>query len=148
MLPLHRLVHLIETQSETLAADLTQQIKSSPLTTAYRSVPDDELHHRIYENYRHLGDWLLAKDDRQVERRYLKIGAERARQHVPLSQIAWVLVFAKQSLWKLLKNEVDGQQPGEPGETVALLFLLDHFFDQALCYAATGHEHYRETSAG
>ena len=143
MLPLHRLVHLIETRSQDLAADLVRQTKVSPSTPDYKNVPDEELRDRVYEIYRHLGDWLLAKDERQVERRYQRIGAERAAQNVPFSQVAWVIVLTKKNLWEFLKKETEGQNPEKPRETLALLLLLDQFFDQALCSAAAGHEQHK-----
>jgi len=41
---------------------------------------------RVYEIYRHLGDWLLGKNQSDIEQRYREIGARRARQKVPLAE--------------------------------------------------------------
>ena len=86
MLTLRRLVHLIETKAEDLAKSLLAQVKASQAVPDYKHVPEEELHDRVLETYVHLSHWLLAKDEHQVERRYLKIGAERARQNVPFNQ--------------------------------------------------------------
>jgi hypothetical protein len=82
---LYRLVHLVETRSEELAACLVERVNDSEATPAYESLPADELRDRVYEIYRRLGEWLLTKDELELERRYLLIGAERAHQGVPFS---------------------------------------------------------------
>jgi hypothetical protein len=140
MLTLRRLVHLVETQSEALALQLVHKVRNSETTPNYGNVPEEELQDRVYEIYRHLGDWLLANDENQMERRYLRIGAERAAQRVPFNQVAWVIVFTKENLWELLERQTAAEHPqGGYGE-LELLKLLNRFFDRAICYAAIGYE--------
>jgi hypothetical protein len=71
---LYRLVHLIETHSQALAACLLARVQISEATPDYRNVPAEELKERVYEIYRHLGDWLINRDEFDLEQRYLKIG--------------------------------------------------------------------------
>ena len=140
MMTLRRLVHLVETQSEALALQLVDKVRQSEMTPDYRNGPEEELRDRVYEIYRHLGDWLLANDEQQVERRYLRIGRERATQRVPFSQVAWVIVFTKENLWDLLERQTAAEHPeGGYGE-LELLKLLNRFFDRAICYASVGYE--------
>ena len=87
MMLAYRLVRLIETHSDALASSLLHKVQTSELTTGYRNVPPEELKQRVYEIYRHLGDWLLGKSEFDIEKRYLEIGAKRASQDVPLSQL-------------------------------------------------------------
>lgn len=141
MLPLHRLVHLIETQSEELTANLVREVKGSLWTPDYRKVSDDELYASVYDLYRHLSDWLLVKDEQQVERRCRRTGAERAAQGVPFSQVAWVVVLTKETLLVFLMH-VKKSGPRDPYGQTKLLQLLDRFFNRAICYAASGHEQY------
>ena len=139
VLPLHRLIHLIETESEQLTARLIEQVKSSPNAPDYSRVPEDELFASVYETYRHLSDWLLVKDEQQVERRARRVGAERAAQNVPFSQVVWVVVMMKETLLEFLM-QVKRDEPRDPDGQVKLFQLLDHFFNRAICYAAAGHE--------
>jgi hypothetical protein len=64
MMMLYRLVRLIETHSQSLAACLLDQVKNSELTKYFQqNVRPEELKERVYEIYHHLGEWLIGKDE-------------------------------------------------------------------------------------
>jgi hypothetical protein len=140
MMILYRLVRLIETHSEALAACLLDRVQGSEVTPDYANVPPEELKERVAEIYRHLGDWLMHKDELELGRRYMKIGAHRARQNVPFSQVAWAIVLTKDNLWAYLKTESTPDRPVEVFGELEMLQMLDHFFDRAIYYAAVGYE--------
>ena len=140
MMTLYRLVRLIETNSNALAACLLDRVQNSEATPDYGRVPTEDLKDRVYEIYRHLGDWLMTKDELDLEQRYLRIGATRARQDVPFSQVAWAIVLVKDNLWEFLKREREMDRPVEVLGELEMLQLLDHFFDRAIYYAAQGYE--------
>jgi len=97
---LYRLVRLIETHSQALAAGLLDQVRNSKLTPNFQqNVPPEDLKERVGEIYRHLGEWLMGKDELQLEERYLRIGARRAGQQVPMSEVIWVIILTKDNLW-------------------------------------------------
>jgi hypothetical protein len=132
MMMLYRLVRLIETHSQALAACVLDQVQSSKLTQDFqKKVPPEDLKERVYEVYRHLGEWLMGKDERQLEQRYLQIGARRAGQQVPMSEVIWVIVLTKDNLW---------EHPVEVFGELEMLQLLEQFFDRAIYYAAVGYE--------
>jgi hypothetical protein len=141
MMLAYRLVRLIETHSDTLASSLLDKVQTLESTAAYRNVPAEELKQRVYEIYRHLGDWLLAKKEFDIEKRYLEIGARRAQQQVPLSQLTWTIILTKENLWEFLKSESVMDRPNEVFGELEMLQLLDQFFDRAIYYAAIGYEH-------
>lgn len=140
MMMLYRLVHLIETNSYALSSCLLERVKASEATPDYRNVPTEDLKERVFEIYRHLGDWLMTKDELDLERRYLRVGADRAMQGVPFSQVAWVIVLTKDNLWEFLKKQEREERPVELFGELEMLQLLDHFFDRAIYYAAMGYE--------
>src|SRR6202142_4604335 len=140
MMTLYRLVRLIETNSNALAACLLDRVQNSEATPDYGRVPTEDLKDRVYEIYRHLGDWLMTKDELDLEQRYLRVGATRARQDVPFSQVAWAIVLTKDNLWQFLKREREMDRPVEVFGELEMLQLLDHFFDRAIFYAAVGYE--------
>ena len=142
MMLAYRLVRLIETHSDALAASLLERVRSSPLLTDYRKVPPEELKLRVFEIYRHLGDWLISKSERDIEERYSDIGARRATLSVPLSQLSWTIVLTKENLWEYLKKETVMERPTEVFGELEMLQLLDQFFDRAIFYAAVGYEKY------
>lgn len=73
----------------------------------------------------------LTKDELELERRYLRIGAERAHQGVPFSQLTWVIVLTKNTLWDFLKKRAIKERPVEVFGELEMLELLNHFFDRA-----------------
>jgi hypothetical protein len=140
MMTLYRLVRLIENNSHALATCLLDRVHNSEATPEYSRVSAEDLKERVYEIYRHLGDWLMTKDELDLEQRYLRIGARRAKQQVPFSQVTWAIVLTKDNLWEFLKKERDIDRPVEVFGELEMLQLLDHFFDRAIYYAAIGYE--------
>ncbi len=139
MMLAYRLVRLIETHSDALASSLLAKVRTSELTRAYRNVPEEELKQRVYEIYRHLGDWLLGKSEFDIEQRYEEIGTRRAHQGVPMCELIWVLVLTKENLWEFLRQESVMERPSEVFGELEMLQLLDQFFDRATYYASLGH---------
>ena len=141
MMMLYRLVRLIETHSQALAASVLEQVRNSKLTQNFQQkVPPDDLKERVGEIYRHLGEWLMGKDELQLEERYLRIGARRAEQQVPLSEVIWVIILTKDNLWEFIKKESVLERPVEVFGELEMLQLLEQFFDRAIYYAAVGYE--------
>ncbi len=139
-----RLVRLIQTHSEQLAQSLLKKVQNSPRLSEFcNNVPAHELRQRAFEIYRNLEDWLLAKTEADIEKRYTAIGARRAAQGVRLSQLILAIVTVKEHLWEFLLREGMAQAPVELYQELELLQLVDQFFDRAVCYAAIGHEQAR-----
>jgi hypothetical protein len=140
MMLTYRLVRLIETHSDVLASGLLHKVQHSQRTQAYGRVPPEELKQRVYEVYRHLGEWLLDKSEAEVEQRYTQIGTRRAQQGVPLSQLIWAIILTKDNLWEFILDESFPDRPVEIFGRQELLQLLDQFFDRAIHAAALGYE--------
>jgi hypothetical protein len=140
MLLAYRLVKLIETHSSGLARSLHQRYLEDPKCSGYANVPETELTQRVYEVYRHLGEWLLGKTEADVERRYLEIGSKRAEQGVAASQVVWMICLVRENLWDYLQKHAELERPAEIFGEVELLEMLDQFFNRAIYYAILGHE--------
>lgn len=136
----YRLVRLIESHADALAAGLEEKVQDSLQVTHFRDISAHELRERVYEIYRHLGEWLLGKSDFDIKQRYMEIGGRRAQQQVPLSQVVWVIVLTKENLLEYLKNEAGLERPTEVFGELEMLQLLDQFFDRAIFYASMGYE--------
>ena len=139
----HRLVRLIEDHSEALASELLEKVQQSEYTRSFSRVPGEELRRRVCEIYQHLGEWLLARTDTDLERRYREIGARRFRQRVPLPELVWAITLAKQTLWEFLSWESVPDRLAEVFGELELLKLLGNFFDRAIHWASIGYEEAR-----
>ena len=141
MLAAQRLVRLIETHSDGLAASLLERTRQSEKTRNYiDKVPPEDLRQRVYDIYHHLGQWLISKKESDVEQRYLEIGALRLRQGVLLSQLIWAILLVKDNLFDFLNREAAIERPSEVLGELEILQLLDQFFERAVYYAAVGYE--------
>jgi hypothetical protein len=136
----YRLVRLIESHADALAAGLEERVQSSEQVTHFRDISALELRERVYEIYRHLGEWLLGKNELDIEHRYREIGARRANQKVPLSEVIQAIVLTKENLWEFLKSEAVIDRAVEIMGELELLQMLEMFFDRAIYFAAVGYE--------
>src|SRR5436305_14873342 len=136
----YRLVRLIESHADSLAAGLDEKVQASCLIAHFREIPAHEVRERVYEIYRHLGEWLLGKNELDIEHRYREIGARRARQHIPLSEMVHAIVLTKENLWDFLKSEAVMDRAIEIMGELELLQMLEMFFDRAIYYASVGYE--------
>jgi len=135
-----RLVRLIENHSEELAEEIARKIHTSARTGDMRKIPLEDVQERICEIFRHLSEWLLTKTGSEVERRYLELGARRAAQGISAADLAWAIVFTKEQLWEFLQRQGSIHTPVELYGEMELLWLLNQFFDQAICATIEGHE--------
>ena len=136
----YRLLKLIETHSDGLARSLHDRYRSDKRCSAYANVAEDELTAKVYEVYRHLGEWLMGKTEADLEHRYLEIGARRFEQGVPASQVVWMIGLVRENLWDYLHKHARLDKPAEIFGEVELLEMLDQFFNRAIYYATLGHE--------
>jgi hypothetical protein len=142
-----RLVRLIETHSEQLARGLLARIQDAKRCRHYvEKVTPEELQRRVYEIYRHLGEWLLKKNESDVERRYMAIGERRASQGVALSQLIFVIITTKEHLWEYAANAGQTDRAFELFQELKLFQLIGQFFDRAAYFAAIGYERYLDVS--
>jgi hypothetical protein len=136
----YRLVHLIESHADALAAGLEERALTSGRVPHFKNVPVHELRERVHEIYRDLGEWLLCKNQLDIEHRYREIGSRRACQNVPISELIQAIVLAKENLWEFLKSEAVIDRAVEIMGELELLQMLEMFFDRAIYYAAVGYE--------
>jgi hypothetical protein len=136
----YRLVRLIESHADALVTGLEQKVQNSVQVTHFRDISAHELRERVYEIYRHLGEWLLGKNEFDIEQRYREIGLRRAQQKVPLSELIQAIVLTKENLWDFLKDEAGMDRAVEIMGELELLQMLEMFFDRAIYYAAVGYE--------
>ncbi|HXJ96023.1 MAG TPA: hypothetical protein VMT20_24555 [Terriglobia bacterium] len=138
----YRLVDLIEKHSEVLAAKLLDNVRRSEFTRSFAegSVSAEELRERVCEIYRHLGEWVLAKTDADLADCYRAIGARRYHQQVPLHELVWGIILAKQTLWEFLSWEAVPERPAEIIGELGLLQMIGSFFDRAIHYVILGYE--------
>lgn len=135
-----RLVKLIETHSEELCRDLTEQIRRSERTSDFRKIPAEELRLAAGEVYRNLGEWLLQKTNNDIEHRFREVAAQRMAEGIRLHQFVWALLLTRDHLWQFLRYQSFGDNIVALFGELELQRLLNQFFDRAIYYAVLGYE--------
>jgi hypothetical protein len=139
-----KFVRLIEQHSDTLAGRFHCQLEHCESTRSYTTkVPPEELTVREWEIYKHLGDWLLATPEADLEHTYRQIGARRYRQQVPLAEFVWAIVLAKRNLWEFLESDAFPEGLPEVFGELHFVMMVSRFFDRAIHYAVQGYEEAR-----
>ena len=141
-----KIIRHIEAHSDELANGLWARVEHSLRLRQFRDkVPSEELRQRAYEIYRNLGEWLEARSEADVERRYSAIGERRATQGVPLSELILAIVATKEHLWEHITTEVLTEHALELFQVLELSRSIEMFFDRAVYFAAKGYEGHEAT---
>jgi hypothetical protein len=135
-----KLVHLIQYHSDRLADGLLRQVRMSDRARSYCNVSPVELKDRVHDIYHHLGSWLLDKGESNIDQLYAAIGARRTEQQVPLSELVWVIVLTKNTLYKFVDDVSVPGQVADIAEKQELLQRLSRFFDEAIYATTVGYE--------
>jgi hypothetical protein len=136
----HRLTRLIELHSATLATRLEKRIARCDRCASYNRLAPGELKELVGGIYGHLGEWLVTRTEEDIDLRYRGIGARRAEQHVPVTELLWCIVLVKENLWEFLKEQEALENVSQIFGELALMQLVEQFFDRAIYYAVCGHE--------
>jgi hypothetical protein len=140
-----QLIRLIEDHADKLAKGLIRKLRDSEACyDLLDAVPEPELQQRAHEIYHNVADWLLNKSDSEIEERFTGVGARRARQGVPYSQMLYALLATKEHLWEFMRDEALIEPTELIGE-LDLLYTLDRFFDRAAYFSSVGYESERES---
>jgi hypothetical protein len=137
-------MRLIELHADALAERLEARIASSGRCATYSRVSADELKSLVSGIYGQLGQWLVSRTEEDIARRYTMIGARRAEQSVPASELLWCIVLVKENLWEFLREQEALENTSRIFGELALMQMVDEFFDRAMYYALRGHESVRE----
>jgi hypothetical protein len=146
-----KLIELIEIHATRLAADVALDLRSSPRTAGFRSVPQDDLERRVFQLFHHLGNWIGHPKSERVEAEFVDWGRRRFGQGIPLSEIVYAIVILKQHLRRYIRDNglVDAAFPRIDGDYVLPMHLhslhdlnvrVGEFFDEALYYLTRGYE--------
>jgi len=139
-----RLVRLIERHSEELAMGLAAKLKQSERTSDFRRIPSGELQKTTAELYHNLGEWLLTKTEKDIERHFVLLAERRAATGVSLQHFVWALIISRNHLYQFLLGQSFADSIFELYNELEVQQLLNQFFERATYYGIAGYEAARE----
>jgi hypothetical protein len=137
-----RLIRAIEEHAEPLTQGVLSDLGQNPRTPAYHSLPQSELHRRVYDVYRNLGRWLGDTDqvDDPVEAAYGALGRTRKTEGIPLSEVVYALILTKHHLRDYIRTSGLVGSAVELYQEEELHLLIGRFFDKATYFTVRGYE--------
>jgi hypothetical protein len=128
-----KLVQHLKANADSMSERLLDKIRNSNrCRDLLLRVPIEEHKRYALDVYRDVVEWLAAETDSIIESRYVELGARRAQQGVPFSQLFWAVCITRDYLWEYIQQHCLLDEPVEFWGGVMLLRSLNHFFDQAL----------------
>lgn len=142
-----RLVHLIESNWDSITAGALNQIRSDPRMTHIGGLPAAELREWAQDILQHLGDWLLEGKTEELGGRYEALGETRFEQAVPLTETVRALAILKARVFDFVQQRDMGQSTTEVYAEMELHVRLGRFFDFLICHLVAGYERAMHRSA-
>lgn len=154
-----KLIELIEIHSNRLVSDVARDLVSNERTRGFRGVPPEDLEQRLFQIVHHLGNWIGDPRAEQVRTEFVRWGARRFDQKIPLSEIVYGIIILKQHLHRYISDHglVDAAFPRVDHEYVLPMHLhslqelntkVARFFDEALYHLACGYEEEARRASG
>jgi len=134
-----KLIAMIESHWESIAARILHQIRQDPELDHLRRMPDSDLEDRGREIAKNLGHWLTASE-KEVARRYEQIGRTRYQQLVPLHESVHGLHIVKHAILSFVRDQGLGQTTIEVYAEEELEHHVGLFFDCVVHHLVRGYE--------
>jgi len=145
-----KLVQHMKTNGDRMSQGLLQKIRTSNrCDELVLRVSADEQKRYGSIIYGDLTDFLSGETESFVEQHYLGLGAQRAQQGVPFSDLFWAVSISREYLWEYIQQECLLDEQVDFWGGVILLHSLNRFFDRALYFTILGYQRViRDTLAG
>ncbi len=135
-----RLVQIIQDHAGELTQGVLNDLAKNPRTAAYHMLPRTELHNRVYDVYRNLGQWITEKAEGPVSSTYMALGRRRRAEGIPLQQVVQALIVTKRHIVSYVRSSLPVDTAVELHQEEELNLMLGRFFDNAIYFTVKGYE--------
>jgi hypothetical protein len=134
------LIAIVESHLNDLSNTWVQEVKKSSYLSTYQKLSDKELHSRGHVLFSNLLNWLLtgaSNDDAAVY--FKKIGEDRIKEGMPLTEVYYALYLEKKVLWSFVawKDEVTGRLKAV--DAIEFMTVINNYFDLGDFYIIKGY---------
>ncbi len=135
-----RLIHLIELHQEQIGDNVLREIRRHPDLAGLRKISDVELRERGQQILEHLGHWLSAGHESEIEAYYEGIGKTRYEETIPLSESLRALAILKDKMIDFVHNQAIAQTSVDLYAEEELERRVGKFFDELSIHMVRGYE--------
>ncbi len=141
------LVHRIEDHWEQVSARFFRLLRNSRELPHIARMPESEMVEACRRVLRNLGNWLVCGSESDIAWHFERIGAERHRNGIPLSEAIRVVQLMKDATINFLQDEGPLENSVELYAEEELENQLGRFFDLLVFHLARGYESATATPA-
>ncbi len=135
------LLDLIENNSDRIAQNWVEEITRSQSTSGYHHLDQDKLLQRVNRVLSQFRKWLGGfHRDKEIRDLYRKLGSERRKEGIRLSELVSALNLTKKHIWKFALSRGMWQKTLDIYMALELDRRIVVFFDKAVFYATRGYE--------
>jgi hypothetical protein len=135
-----KLVHRIEDHWEQVSARFFRLMRSSQDMPHFARLPETELTEVCRRVLRNLGNWLVSGSESDIAWIFERIGAERHRSGIPLSEAIRVVQLLKDATVSFIQDEGPVDNSVQLYAEEELENQLGRFFDLLVFHLARGYE--------
>lgn len=135
-----RLIHLIETHSDSIIDRVIHQIRNDPEIPQIGRLPEAELRQWGRLFLEKLGEWLAGGKDEELGRRYEVIGRIRFEEAIPLHESVHALFLLKGKMIQFVQDQAEARTAMQLYAEEELEHRVDRFFDIMVCHLVRGYE--------
>jgi hypothetical protein len=135
-----KLVHRIEDHWEQVSAKFSRLMRGSQDMPHLAHLPESELTEVCRRVLRNLGNWLVSGSESDIAWLFERIGAERHRSGIPLSEAIRVVQLLKDATISFIQDEGPVDNSVQLYAEEELENQLGRFFDLLVFHLARGYE--------
>jgi len=135
-----KLIHLIEAHQELISNNVIREIRRRPDMAHFHKLPDVELRERGQQILEHLGHWLEAGHETEIEQCYETLGKIRFEESIPLHESVRALAIIKDKMVDFVHEQGLTRTAMELYAEEELERRVGRFFDALTIHMVRGYE--------
>jgi hypothetical protein len=144
-----KIITLIKENAEVLTNRLCKDVLSRDETKNYRKLDKNLVYERVFDVYSRLDSWLEGnKVKGEVRDHYMKLGAQRYHEGIPLSDVVMTLMLIKRHLWLYVMEQNFFDSSFQLMQALEFNNRVVLFFDRAIYFTTVGYEMEQAKASG
>ena len=135
-----KLIHRIEDHWEQVSVRFTRLIRNNQDIPHFARLPESEMTEACRRVLRDLGHWLVSGSESDIAWLFERVGAERRRSGIPLSEAIRTVQLMKDATISFIQDEGPVENSVELYAEEELENQLGRFFDLLVFHLARGYE--------
>lgn len=134
-----KLIQLIEDHWELLTRRILILVRGDPRLTHLQALSESDLHGRIAQVCKNLGQWLAAGDDERLADEYESLGRKRYREGIPIDEVVHAFHVVKHRMLDFVRDQGVARTSMDVYAEEELEHRVGLFFDAIVYHLVRGY---------